>query len=70
MNDSESAAQAASLHERIRLLGRILGETIAEAEGPAVLDRVESIRRLAKSARRGEADASTSGGGTEGTASI
>jgi phosphoenolpyruvate carboxylase len=50
-----SMAPAAPLQERIRLLGRILGETIAEAEGPVVLDRVESIRRLAKSARRGEA---------------
>ena len=57
MSDSAraSVAPAAPLHERIRLLGRILGETIAEAEGPVVLDRVESIRRLAKSARRGEA---------------
>ncbi len=39
------------LRERIRLLGRLLGETIAAAEGPAVLERVETIRRLAKAAR-------------------
>ena len=50
-----NATTDSPLRERIRLLGRILGDTIAEAEGAAVLERVESIRRLAKSARHADA---------------
>src|SRR5262245_23061694 len=47
-------AESAPLRSRIRLLGRILGDTIAEAEGGPVLQRVESIRRLAKAARHAD----------------
>jgi phosphoenolpyruvate carboxylase len=34
------------LHEDIRLLGRLLGETIREQEGEEVYERIEKIRRL------------------------
>ncbi len=36
------------LHHYVDSMGRILGETIAEAEGQALLDKIESIRTLAK----------------------
>ncbi len=35
------------LREDIRLLGRLLGDTVREQEGVATFDRVEAIRRLA-----------------------
>ena len=50
---SHSAASRAG----IRLLGRLLGEVIAEQHGPRCLDRVEDVRRHAVSEHRdGEAD--------------
>ena len=36
-------------HHYVDTLGRILGETIAEAEGQELLDKIETIRTLAKS---------------------
>ncbi len=42
-----------ALGDNIDLLGRILGETIAAREGMAFFDKVESLRKLAKAARRG-----------------
>ena len=36
---------------------QLLGETIAAAEGPPLLELIERIRRLSKAAREGEADA-------------
>jgi phosphoenolpyruvate carboxylase len=42
-----------SASDDIRLLGRILGEVIAEQSGPATLDLVEQIRVAATTARRG-----------------
>ncbi|MFK7732061.1 MAG: phosphoenolpyruvate carboxylase [Pseudomonadales bacterium] len=39
------------LRRNISLLGRLLGEVIAEAEGKGVFDAVEQIRQLSKSAR-------------------
>ncbi|HET9692102.1 MAG TPA: phosphoenolpyruvate carboxylase [Acidimicrobiales bacterium] len=40
----------------IRLLGRLLGEVIAEQAGQPVYDLVESVRRAAASERRGRSD--------------
>ncbi len=51
------AAVTHSIDERldddIRLLGRLLGDLIAEQAGPASFDRVEAVRRLAVQQRRG-----------------
>src|SRR5688572_32068881 len=44
----------ARLAEDIRLLGRILGETIRAYEGDDAFNRVEKIRRLAVASRRRE----------------
>ncbi|MCC7051880.1 MAG: phosphoenolpyruvate carboxylase [Gemmatimonadaceae bacterium] len=41
-----------ALDHDIRLLGRILGDLIAEQGGPAMFDRVETLRRLAIHERR------------------
>jgi len=40
------------LRDDIRLLGRLLGDTVREQEGAAVFDRVEQIRQLALRFRR------------------
>ena len=53
MNESAYA----SLRGNVSFLGRLLGETIAAAEGQPFLDLVEQIRRLSKSAREGSAGA-------------
>jgi len=45
------------LSEDVRRLGRILGQVVAEIEGEAVLDAVETIRKLAKAVRSGETEA-------------
>ena len=44
----------ARLGEDIRLLGRLLGDTIRSYEGDATFDLVEEIRQLAVSSRRGD----------------
>ncbi|NNL56900.1 MAG: phosphoenolpyruvate carboxylase [Pseudomonadales bacterium] len=43
-----------SLRRNVNLLGRILGEVIAEAEGEDLFNNVERIRQLSKSAHDGE----------------
>ncbi len=40
--------------EDIRLLGRVLGDVVAEQAGVEVFDTIESIRKLAVEARRGD----------------
>lgn len=40
-----------SLRENVNLLGTMLGNTIADAEGKEFLDKIETIRRMAKSSR-------------------
>lgn len=42
-----------SLRRNVSLLGRLLGEVIAEAEGQPFFDNVENIRQLSKSAHDG-----------------
>ncbi len=41
------------LRDQVRLLGRILGETVAEMHGPAALELVEGTRRAAVALRQG-----------------
>jgi len=48
--------QFSALQDRIRLLGGLLGETIRDAEGKSLFSKVETIRRLSKSARAGNAE--------------
>jgi phosphoenolpyruvate carboxylase len=46
------------LHEDVRLLGRLLGETVREHEGDEAYERIETIRRLSVAAsRNGDLDA-------------
>lgn len=42
----ESSEKDRPLHDDIRLLGRLLGETIREQEGEEAFERIEKIRRL------------------------
>ncbi len=44
----------APLRDDVRLLGRLLGETLRQQVGDALFDQVEAIRALAKRARDGE----------------
>ena len=44
----------ASLRGNVSFLGRLLGDAIAAAEGPAFLDLIEQIRGLSKNAREGD----------------
>ena len=46
MNIIDSANKDAPLRDDIRLLGRILGDTIREQEGEGVFDIVERIRQI------------------------
>ncbi len=43
----------AALTSNVRMLGDLLGATIQEAHGDAILEKVETIRKLSKSARAG-----------------
>lgn len=45
------------MNENIAMLGKLLGETIKDALGEEILERVESIRRLSKASRNGDEDA-------------
>jgi phosphoenolpyruvate carboxylase len=58
MNASDSPDKHARLAEDIRLLGRILGDTIRSLEGEPAFALVEEIRQLAVAARRSEDTAS------------
>ena len=40
-----------SISANVKLLGSMLGECIADVEGAQVIDKIENIRQLAKSAR-------------------
>ncbi|MBK6508683.1 MAG: phosphoenolpyruvate carboxylase, partial [Haliea sp.] len=44
----------ASLRHNVSMLGRILGDTMSAASGPAFLEQIERIRTLSKSARAGD----------------
>ncbi len=46
----------AALKSNVRMLGQLLGNTIQEAHGDAILEKVETIRQLSKSARGGNQD--------------
>lgn len=54
MNSSDPHA---ALRDDVRLLGRLLGDTLREQEGQAFFDRVEQVRLLAKQARDGDSAA-------------
>ncbi|MDC0610113.1 phosphoenolpyruvate carboxylase [Vibrio sp.] len=43
----------AALKSNVSMLGRILGDTILDADGSIILEKVETIRKLSKSARNG-----------------
>lgn len=44
------------LHDDVRLLGSLLGDTLRAEGGDALFEAVERVRTLAKEARRGQAD--------------
>jgi phosphoenolpyruvate carboxylase len=46
-----------ALRQDVRLLGRLLGDTLKEQGGGALFDTVERVRALSKEARAGSADA-------------
>jgi len=56
-NTQEQVDTQAPLREDIRQLGEWLGETICEQAGRALFERVETIRKLAKTARQGNSEA-------------
>ncbi|MCG6348052.1 phosphoenolpyruvate carboxylase [Vibrio fluvialis] len=43
----------AALKSNVSMLGRLLGQTIQDADGDVILEKVETIRKLSKSARAG-----------------
>lgn len=43
----------AALKSNVSMLGRLLGQTIQDASGDVILEKVETIRKLSKSARAG-----------------
>lgn len=55
MSDTQEAPDYTTLRGNVSLLGRLLGDTVAAAEGDAFLDLVELIRVLSKGAREGVA---------------
>ncbi|AQP98363.1 MULTISPECIES: phosphoenolpyruvate carboxylase [Pseudoalteromonas] len=48
--------QYTALRGNVNLLGQLLGQTIKDAQGQAILDKVEEIRALSKSSRSGNED--------------
>ena len=48
--------QYAALRGNVNLLGQLLGQTIKDAQGQEILDKVEEIRALSKSSRSGNED--------------
>lgn len=51
MNEKYSA-----LKSNVSMLGHLLGNTIKDAHGEELLNKVETIRKLSKSARAGNSD--------------
>ncbi len=45
--------QYSALRSNVSMLGKVLGETIKDALGEHILERVETIRKLSKSSRAG-----------------
>ena len=45
--------QYSALPSNVSMLGKVLGDTIKDALGENILDRVETIRKLSKSSRAG-----------------
>ncbi len=45
--------QYSAMRSNVSMLGKLLGDTIKEALGEDILDKVESIRKLSKSSRAG-----------------
>ncbi|WP_038930042.1 phosphoenolpyruvate carboxylase, partial [Yersinia pestis] len=45
--------QYSAMRSNVSMLGTLLGDTIKEALGEHILDRVETIRKLSKSSRAG-----------------
>ncbi len=45
--------QYSALRSNVSMLGKVLGETIKDALGEDILERVETIRKLSKSSRAG-----------------
>lgn len=45
------------MHENIKLLGSMLGETISEAKGQDMFELIETIRRLSKASHSGDIEA-------------
>ncbi|PTY02702.1 phosphoenolpyruvate carboxylase [Opitutaceae bacterium EW11] len=54
---STALKELGQLRAEIRQLGALLGQVITRLEGQATFERVEQLRRLAKAARSGDADA-------------
>lgn len=55
--NGDTAEKDRPLREDIRLLGRLLGDIVAAQEGPAIFERVETIRQLAIRLHRDEDEA-------------
>ncbi len=47
----------AALKSNVSMLGHLLGNTVREAHGDLILEKVETIRKLSKAARNGDAEA-------------
>lgn len=45
--------QYSAMRSNVSMLGKLLGDTIKDALGEDILDKVESIRKLSKSSRAG-----------------
>lgn len=45
--------QYSAMRSNVSMLGKLLGDTIKNALGEDILDKVESIRKLSKSSRAG-----------------
>lgn len=45
--------QYSAMRSNVSMLGKLLGDTIKEALGEDILDKVETIRKLSKSSRAG-----------------
>lgn len=49
--------QPSLMHDNIKLLGNMLGETVKDAKGKDMVDLIETIRRLSKASHSGDLDA-------------